>query len=433
MHYIAIFIYFALYLYQVVNKPIWTDEFLHYALGAYQLDELDQVLEIVNKSTKNINHGQTGFYLILDWVLLNLFGANYWALRAPSVASLILVLVAINMLANSIKASKGDKAMLLLLYLSNYGLMQYLSEARPYFPMASATLLAFAYFFSKHLINSDFKIAALVATIWGSFMHPYFTLNLYIIFITYYILKNKRKIFNLKSLKESKFDITLVLMSSTITLLLSYQTWLFRGINFDFDPFQWVGNNFRFIVTFLGGNLPIAPTNPNFTNTFLAALFYGPIFIAAIKQRNRSRLKSPLILTTMVFLTSAVISLISFMQSYWILPRQWLASSSIVTFLIFWAILILNRKSRLRLLNLRSITYTILIFYSIHLVMEQVKSIEMWGKETCISKNQLKEFDVKNKFELIQGQDWVKLANSNVTCGGKVWVEFRYYYEMLEQ
>jgi hypothetical protein len=65
--------------------------------------------------------------------------------------------------------------------------------------------------------------------------------------------------------------------------------------------------------------------------------------------------------------------------------------------------------------------------------MEQVKSIEMWGKETCISKNQLKEFDVKNKFELIQGQDWVKLANSNVTCGGKVWVEFRYYYEMLEQ
>ncbi|MEI8241203.1 MAG: hypothetical protein WCI22_17460, partial [Actinomycetota bacterium] len=54
-------------------RPIWYDELLHYALGAMSWQD---ALRTVDYTTIEVNHGQTGVYMLLDFALLKVFGAN---------------------------------------------------------------------------------------------------------------------------------------------------------------------------------------------------------------------------------------------------------------------------------------------------------------------------------------------------------------------
>ena len=72
-------------LYGPFGRPIWIDEFLHFAVGSH--NSTREVWETIRRTTVEVNHGQTGFYILLDYWLMKLFGANLLALRVPSILS----------------------------------------------------------------------------------------------------------------------------------------------------------------------------------------------------------------------------------------------------------------------------------------------------------------------------------------------------------
>jgi hypothetical protein len=54
-----------------LNRPLWIDEYLHFALAGIPWS---QTLEVMVATNSNINHGQTFFYQIFSVGLLNAFG-----------------------------------------------------------------------------------------------------------------------------------------------------------------------------------------------------------------------------------------------------------------------------------------------------------------------------------------------------------------------
>ena len=77
-------------LYCALDKPIWYDELVHYCLGGFS--SVDSAWHALKPTLKDMNHGQTGFYLMLDYFLLKLFGASSFALRLPSILSALWLL-----------------------------------------------------------------------------------------------------------------------------------------------------------------------------------------------------------------------------------------------------------------------------------------------------------------------------------------------------
>ncbi len=49
------------------GKPLWLDEGFHFSMGNMSLQE---ALQTVDYTTIEINHGQTGVYMFLDWLLM---------------------------------------------------------------------------------------------------------------------------------------------------------------------------------------------------------------------------------------------------------------------------------------------------------------------------------------------------------------------------
>src|SRR2546422_6396386 len=78
------------------GKALVIDEFLHFAVGAYE--STSEAWDIVRASIAGgINHGQTGAYMMVDYWLLRAFGANLFWLRFPSLlAGLLLYLAALH-------------------------------------------------------------------------------------------------------------------------------------------------------------------------------------------------------------------------------------------------------------------------------------------------------------------------------------------------
>jgi hypothetical protein len=72
-------------LYASIGRPIWLDEFLYFAFGGFRTT--GSAWHAIRHSIAGINFGQTGIYMLLDYWLLKIFGANSFALRLPSILS----------------------------------------------------------------------------------------------------------------------------------------------------------------------------------------------------------------------------------------------------------------------------------------------------------------------------------------------------------
>lgn len=83
---------YLVFAYSSLGRPIWIDEFLHFALGS-QLSTAD-AWATIRATVRGINFGQTGAYMIADYWLLKLFGASAFWLRLPSIASALFMALA---------------------------------------------------------------------------------------------------------------------------------------------------------------------------------------------------------------------------------------------------------------------------------------------------------------------------------------------------
>ena len=220
-------------LYSSWDRPLWIDEYLHFVFGGFA--SWGEAWAAVQSSTTNINHGQTGFYFMLDYGLLQVFGANLFALRLPSLISgaLLLFSVALFLRRKNLGAVAIGAAFLLLAAQPN--LMYFVGEARPYLPMVASAVAALAYFSStaEQRKTTPMKVFIWTTMVWGALMMPYYLLYLPVIATTCFVLAVRtwnftefRKFINLP------LQITSVVVGVSIGAL----TWLRGSPNFQRDP-----------------------------------------------------------------------------------------------------------------------------------------------------------------------------------------------------
>ena len=167
-------------------------------------------------------------------------------------------------------------------------------------------------------------------------MHPYFSLYWMAMFFfaTVILIKRGQIRLKLRPLIQQANPI-LIIFGSTLYFLVAFNSWGKHIAKFSLNPFEHlslVDIPFIFLRThfeFLGAQ-----------NYLLGPLFIICILIAYIlvpsKRNFTSRLMPPISLIALALILSLFVSFVSFRQGYWILPRQWVASSALVAIGFVW-------------------------------------------------------------------------------------------------
>ncbi len=313
-------------LYSSWGRPMWLDEYLHFVFGGF--NSIGDAWAAVQTSTTNINHGQTGFYMMLDFALLKTFGANLFMMRLPSLLSgaLLLFSTALFLRRKNLGAIAIAAAFLLLLAQPN--LMYFAGEARPYLPMAASSMAALAYFSTNKetRATTGMRILGWGSMIWGALMMPYYVLYLPVITLTAYLIAKV----NGEKPQFTKFiNLPLQITSVILGTGISSVTWLRGSPNFGRDPWLTI----RPIMDSL--------TAPQLMGIiFIGALVVFTLWQGLIHAKDRAKLEKQLVASALLILVMIAMSILfaalSLSQSYWILPRQFVASQAIITVAVVW-------------------------------------------------------------------------------------------------
>jgi hypothetical protein len=143
------------------------------------------------------------------------------------------------------------------------------------------------------------------------------------------VLSNRR-VPNFKELTEFA-DLKLVLFGTVVYLCVGYATWLnFRPSGLALDPFQWIPQELL-IRKFVDTHLAFILTTIGYP---LAGLIFGSLVLTVLISRGIAATLSALCFPTLILLlalgTSGLITYVSYRSDYWILERQWIASSFLV-------------------------------------------------------------------------------------------------------
>ncbi|NEO69182.1 hypothetical protein [Moorena sp. SIO3H5] len=437
---------FCVALHSSFGRPIWIDEFLHFAFGSY--DTTAEAWKAISQSILTINHGQTGIYMLIDHWLMQLFGANIFWLRFPSIFSgLVLFLAAIYLFRLWGMPFLWQVIGIFALF-AQTKLMYFVGEARPYMPLVTATVCTLAYY-STPLPQRSRPILTffgLFSILMGVLFHPYFSVYwLAIIVFTYLqkLIQTGEKISINSVIKHT--NIPLSVLGTIVYFTLGLLTWLRERPEFTFDPFYSIKKD-ELLIDF------IELSHFEFLQKFLDPLLIIILVILSIiivypklRKVYLKELISPVFLIIIALGISIFLSYVSFRSNYWILKRQWVASISLVPLAFVW---LAYRISRLfyKINIILAFSWIILCFTPIVIqfhevaidnsqaLRERLAQISVISKEEQDyfeylesiqyfkpSKQQSQNVDDSNKY-------WVSLANKNFKQGGRVWKGFRGYY-----
>lgn len=402
----------VLVIYSSWGRPMWLDEYLHFAFGGF--DSFADAWAAVQMSTTNINHGQTGFYMLLDFVLLKSFGANLFVMRLPSLISgaLLLFSVALFLRRKNLGAVAIASAFLLLLAQPN--LMYFVGEARPYMPMVASSMAALAYFSTSQADRSKFGIRLFGwgTMIWGALMMPYYVLYLPVIAVTTYLIARINR-------QQPKFlsfiNLPMQITSGLIGAGLGALTWLRGSPHFQRDPWLIVRPLFDSIT------LPQALIFAVMAAIVLLTLWQG-LQASNNRLHLEQQIKGAGLLILVMLGMAGLFALVSLTQSYWILPRQFVASQAIITVAAVWAIgSALAAIPRSKKLAHTAIFGVVILLLAGRATVSQVHNLMDWENNG---------FPMAGKpGEAIFSQINVGLANENAFTGGPVSSVFTEIYD----
>ena len=399
-------------LYSSWGRPLWLDEYLHFVFGGF--DTASEAWSAVQSSTTNINHGQTGFYMMLDWGLLKAFGANLFAMRLPSLLSgaLLLFPVALFLRRKNLGAMAIGAAFLLLAAQPN--MMYFVGEARPYMPMAASSMAALAYFSSttEQRETKGMQAFIWITMVWGALMMPYYVIYLPVIAITGYLISTRD--FRLKAFINF-INLPVQVTSLILGIVIGSLTWLRGSPTFSRDP--WL------IIRPLMDSV----TAPQVIGLiFLGALIVFTLWQGLVHATDRARLERQLAAATLLVLVMIAMSILfaalSLSQSYWILPRQFIASQAIITVAVVWML------ASALLANPKRYKVAVSTLFAIGVLaaagrasINQVDSLADW-------ENNGYPVEGNPGDQGFRGMD-VAAANQNVIDGGAVRPEFTVIYD----
>ena len=418
--------------YASFTRPIWIDEFLHYALGSHR--STTEAWRSISETLPTFNHGQTGVHMLLNYWMLNLFGASAFILRLPSLLAAAFLLFATVQIARHLRFNLAWTLLLLAGFFCQQNLMYFAGEARPYLPLAAAVIGALAFYLVPVEERSgSTRLAGGIALWLGGLFHPYFPIY-WLVLATYtYLLPVKS---DPRPARLAAFlrhcDMRLAVPAAIACISLAFFTWLKGSPHFQLEPFQWIKGDGLFKTftrishfQFLGEAYLIGP----------CALLIG-LLTALITPLRRSaifrQLAPPLGLLALALGLSLLLSVISYYREYWVLPRQWVASLALCCLAVLWLAkemaTVLNQ--RIRLLGLPLLGLMAYILYQSVIPVHQMKRNDLravWQATTQPTHQPITPMPAELKLPA-NNEEWVALANQNIVSGGKVWPIFRRFY-----
>jgi hypothetical protein len=417
-------------LYASIGRPLWIDEFLHFAFAGFQ--STVSAWHAIRHSIASFNFGQTGIYMLVDYWLLKAFGANTLALRLPSILSTGLMFWG----GLHFLKSRGYKAIwrftLILCYLGQATLMYYTGEARPYMALAGASVATFAYYILIPEERRQWSVRALgwISILWGAAIHPYFAFYWLTLCAFGYLvaLYEGRSKFSWKAV-TIHVNIPISISGSFVYFWIGFVTWLKRSPKLSLDPFQWVSqanlyetfvdtSHFQFLWK-LGSSWLL----------FTAAVCIVHFSLNSGVKKFSKRLVPPCALTWLAMFLSVYVSWESFRHHYWILPRQWVASIALVPIAFIWLCAeltnVIERVSTVARWLIPVISLSVTLVCSFPQAANQYHSFLV----AILHRPSSADFAPPPQNALPRDNDeWVALANKNVVSGGAVSPVFRFFY-----
>jgi hypothetical protein len=311
-----------------VSKPVllWTDEFISFAFASYESTSL--AIRKISGSIAGVNHGQTGFYMFLNHLLLKWFGASYFLLRLPSYVAFVAGITAgIFYLRNS-----GLSPIAIAFFVVGMGTsslnLELASDARPYMPLQGAVLGTVWAWHRAASLGKSLGVLFVVGAL-GILFHPFYPIYLALIVLGGIALFREQRAFVLEHLPKPKKIVFVSLAWLGLFLAVGWFSWFQTfGHKFKMDPFEWIGQSKY--------PLPL----------FMLAVFLGPwgkiwlpmALLSALtfwiqKKVSGEMKKKILYLSMLLVITQAILAWVTWSSGYWLLQRQWLGGVAL-TFLL---------------------------------------------------------------------------------------------------
>jgi len=426
-------------LYSGYRHPIWIDEFLHFALGA--LCGPGDAWQIIQQTVLSFNFNQTGIYMMADFWLLKLFGADALALRLPSLLSAAWLLVSTTTLFAVRGFGNLWRLVAVLAILAQRPLMNFAAEARPYMPLAAAVVGTLGFYLATpEERRAWIYIVGVLSIGLGALIHPYFpgywAAVICIGFMTALLERSSRPL----AREFLRFcDLRLLVPGMAIYGTVGAMTWMRGAPALSFDPFQWVHrdvlvpqfldySHLSFIFDF-GTPTSQLWLGPRRAVVYaMAALVLALTFLPRRWRPEVRRLVPPLLLALSSLVISAVLSWISYRHHYWILDRQWIASLALMPIAVVWYIGELGRIADQQRAGLSVLLAAgcIVVFCAELKVSASQKIATLREDANRPSSAALEPSSTAPT--PTDNTGWVALANANIAAGGPVWPVFKKFY-----
>jgi hypothetical protein len=416
-------------MYSSFERPIWFDEFVQFAMGGM---DFKYAIQTIDWTTIEVNQGQTGLYHLIDYFLLQVFGASAMALRFPSIISgAVLIFAAVVF----IKSKGLDRNWQMLTVIALFGhsfLMFFVGEARSYMSMAASAVAMFSYYSLNAEQRRTFtgRFLGVFGFIVGSMMHPYWMVffGLSLIFSSWTMKKFPFVNVNLKSWMtfiNPRFAISGLILY----VLIGQLTWMRKQIQWSFDPWQFNGGSaegaFRSFLydQFSGGGI-------NFWWP-LTLLGLALVLIVGYRILGAPGLLDSIALLAVALFSSAFVTWLSLYRGFWVYERQWLGGLAIGVIALVWMFGELWRYARsnnnfvLRILVYSFVSLTVVTaLFAMRNQVEALMSYQQEQKKIVDDGREPIDFKIGNYSDV----DPVLAANINIKRGGPVWPYFTDWY-----
>lgn len=412
-------------------RPLWIDEYAHFALGG--LTPQEAVQAIVGTTGASLNQGHTGVYLLVDYWLMQMFGANLIALRMPSILSAVLLLSA----AVAFLRVKGFglpwQVLAVVAFAGQSQFMYYAGEARPYMPLAASSVACLAYYQYPLPDRRRWTVRALgiLGIVLGSVSHPYFAvMGVSVALFSLWDRGYLRRAWSHRTEVVEFLNPRLLIPAVFLYTVVGVLTWAKGRPTNPLDPWYWFegpeGAGEAFLRAHLQSLLPAwLPTG--------LSIAVCAVAVGVLVVRSGSAVRPPAVLIGVGLLTSVVFTMMSVMGNYWVFMRQWIAGIALVTLGVVWLLAAAWKASVAPEWPSR-IAATALAGLIVISAVSELSAAVSRNIEQAAGWEILREIPAEPvpALDPDAGNDqWVRLGNLNVATGGPVWREVSGYYLRL--
>ena len=414
--------------YSSIGRPLWIDEFAHFALGG--LPPGEAAVAIVATTGPSLNQGHTGVYLFVDYWLMQAFGANLLALRLPSILSGVVLLASAAAFMRLKGYRVGWQAVAIIVFGANASLMYYTGEARPYMPLAASCLATLVYYQypldARHGWGArTFGVVGILA---GAVSHPYYALfgTLIAAFSLWergYLSRARRDLRRMVEFLNPWF----VLPAIFLFIVVGALSWAKGRSDNPLDPWFWFGSARSAIESVASAHLE--HIQPLGLPSAAVGAGLALVILTLLWAVGRAVVLPPLMLIAVGLVSSVIILLLSVMGDYWVFLRQSVGGMAIVTLGWVWLLAAVWEAPGARrwirgfviaLVGLAAVTGAVRVSEQLSRIPDQ---LALWDSIDDTSRRVL---DIPARERT--NDEWIELGNWNVATGGPVWPEISEYY-----